>query len=163
MRFDNPDLNSLSRARGDAPPISDIAGINQKPDPRNENQQNLRAAIQQRTIRCVRIHVWCTRRRHVEHHLCVATVPRIPLRRRDVARIVLVTRVQRYGHRQEAVRERGDELGSCTYIGMRVATSAVQYERLGDSLRCKVVPFILAMVTWWNSKLSLEFVRDETL
>ena len=128
-----------------------------------ENKQNLRAAIQQRTVRCGRIHIWCTRRRHVEHHLCVASVPRIPLRRRDVARIVLVTRVQRYGHRQEAVRERGDELGTRTYIGMRVATSAVRDERLGDDLRCPVVPFILTMVTWWNSKLSLKFVYEETL
>ena len=93
-RFDNLDLTSLSRVRGDAPPISDIAGIAQKPDPRSENQQNIRAAIQQRIVRRVRIYVWCTSRRHVEHHLCVASVLRIPLRRRDVARTVLVTRVE---------------------------------------------------------------------
>ena len=92
----------------------------------------------------------------------MVSVPRIPLCRCDVARIVLVTRVQRDGHRQEAVRERGDEFGGRPCVGKHVATLAVQYRRFGGDLLCPVVPFILTMVSWWNSKLSLKIIREGT-
>lgn len=92
----------------------------------------------------------------------MVSVPRVPLCGRDVARIVLVTRVQRDGHRQEAIRERGDEFRSRTCVCKRVSALTVQHQRFGDDLPCPVVPFILTMISWWNSKLSLKIVREGT-